>query len=1237
MAFSDPTKRQRPAPLGFSVGHPLVTAGTIGARVKDQSGNVYVLSNNHVLANSNGSTIGDPIYQPGVYDGGTAADQIGTLSVFRPIAFGGDVGNTIDAAIARSSVDNLDNATPADDGYGLPSGKIYGDADNDGFFDDRDGLLGLHVQKYGRTTKLTHGQITGVNASVNVCYEVSGFDCTKSALFVDQLVIEPGGFSGGGDSGSLIVTDDGDRSPVGLLFAGSSSYTVANRIDLVLAQFGVSIDAPPPGPRTDVAISALTVAPSVARDPSVDVTVTVRNVGNQPVPANFDVTLRDSTANVTIGTQQAGNLDPGATVTLTYHWNTSSSAFGTHVLTASLSLADDNAANNQKSASTSVDPPLTDVAVTAVTGPVDLTIGGTATISVTVANIGNQKLTAPFNVKLWDQTSGDTIGVQTISTLLPGTNTTLTFNWNTTGAPLGRNLLVAAHTLTDDVAGNNIKSVAVTVNPPRLDVAMTDFSGPGTAIQGDTVTFSATVQNQGQRDATTPFNIVLTDLTTGSAIDSQPVNGLVVGASSTVTLKWKTAGATIGGHTLAARQMLPDDSTGDDSRAIGIQVNPPPIPPTDVAVTAVNAPASVTQGTTASVVVTVQNVGQQPTTSSFTVVLNDQTAGTTIGTQTVSGLAVGASTSLTFSWNTTGTPLGNHTLTANHNLADNNPANNQRSATVAVNAKITDIALTAFTVPNPITQGTTVNIGVTVNNDGQQDVTSGFSVVVTDATAGVTIGTQTVPSLAIGASSTLTFPWNTTGVATGGHTLIAKQMLSDFDGTNNSRAAGISVNAPVTQTTDVAITGISAPASLRVGQSATVSVTLGNIGTQAVGSSFTVMLQDATDNVTLGTQTVLSLPVNASTSVSFNWSAANASIGNHTLVATHNLNDANAANNQRSITVPVTAQITDIAVSSMSTPGSVTQGATANINVLIQNLGDKDVTTSFDVVLTDVTGGVIIGTQTIPSLVRAANTVLTFPWNTGSASVATHTLTASITLTDDNAANNQRSATLTVNRKTIDISLASFTPPASIPQGNTVNIPVVVQNVGQLDVTANFNVTVTDGTTGVTIGTQTVSGLVVGASSTLTFPWNTTGLATGGHTLFAKQLFSDDNPGNNSRAAGISITPPSVHVGNLNGSSTNNGDGTWTASVEVTVHDMNHNLVDGAVVQGSWGSTTGSCTTGSGTGTCIVTLASLPNTTNLVSFAVSSVTATGYVYQPSANHDPDGSSNGTTVFMSRPQ
>ena len=65
---------------------------------------------------------------------------------------------------------------------------------------------------------------------------------------MNQIIIEPGSFSAGGDSGSLVVVDGkgkdraDDRRPVGLLFAGSVFITVANPIDLVLDRFDVTVD-----------------------------------------------------------------------------------------------------------------------------------------------------------------------------------------------------------------------------------------------------------------------------------------------------------------------------------------------------------------------------------------------------------------------------------------------------------------------------------------------------------------------------------------------------------------------------------------------------------------------------------------------------------------------------------------------------------------------------------------------------------------------------------------------------------------------------------------------------------------------------------------------------------------------------------------------------------------------------------------------------------------------------------
>ena len=224
----------RPVPIGVSTGHPDITAGTIAARVKDLGGNVYALSNNHVYANQNEANNGDSALQPGTYDGGVdPADRIGTLSDFEPIDFSFSGENYIDAAIVLSSTSDLDNST-LENGYGIPNSQVAAAAFN------------LKVQKYGRTTGLTHGEVSAIDVFVEVCYEQFWGFCIKSAYFFDQIQISGAGFSGPGDSGSLIVTYDPDdpaeKKPVGLLFAGSDTTTFANRIDHVLDRFGVTID-----------------------------------------------------------------------------------------------------------------------------------------------------------------------------------------------------------------------------------------------------------------------------------------------------------------------------------------------------------------------------------------------------------------------------------------------------------------------------------------------------------------------------------------------------------------------------------------------------------------------------------------------------------------------------------------------------------------------------------------------------------------------------------------------------------------------------------------------------------------------------------------------------------------------------------------------------------------------------------------------------------------------------------
>lgn len=222
----------RPVPIGVSAGHVSISAGTLGARVTDGR-NVFVLSNNHVLAASNQGREGDHVLQPGVVDGGRdPQDQLGTLADFEPIRFCsvGCPGNRIDAALAATTVEDVGNTTP-DGGYGTPRSR------------PAEAELGMTVQKYGRTTGQTAGRITGIHATIDVGYRGS------NARFVDQIVISDGTFSNPGDSGSLVVTKGkllGDRRPVALLFAGSNVSTIANPIDFVLDRFGVTVDGSTP-------------------------------------------------------------------------------------------------------------------------------------------------------------------------------------------------------------------------------------------------------------------------------------------------------------------------------------------------------------------------------------------------------------------------------------------------------------------------------------------------------------------------------------------------------------------------------------------------------------------------------------------------------------------------------------------------------------------------------------------------------------------------------------------------------------------------------------------------------------------------------------------------------------------------------------------------------------------------------------------------------------------------------
>jgi hypothetical protein len=221
----NPKSKFRPAQPGSSVGFQfpppstLVMAGTFGGLVRDAAG-TYILSNNHVLADEGHIAAGAPIFQPGLLDGGNAStDRVATLTRFVPLLPG--VMNRVDGAIAKGTNASILSRDILH--IGPPAGITVA-------------VLDMRVHKFGRTTSYTVGRITSIATDVSVTYDAGNI------TFEDQIIIQgdSGSFSAAGDSGSLILERPTNRA-VGLLFAGSSTHTIANHIQDVLTALSVTL------------------------------------------------------------------------------------------------------------------------------------------------------------------------------------------------------------------------------------------------------------------------------------------------------------------------------------------------------------------------------------------------------------------------------------------------------------------------------------------------------------------------------------------------------------------------------------------------------------------------------------------------------------------------------------------------------------------------------------------------------------------------------------------------------------------------------------------------------------------------------------------------------------------------------------------------------------------------------------------------------------------------------------
>ncbi|MGD8506536.1 MAG: CARDB domain-containing protein [Candidatus Bathyarchaeota archaeon] len=386
--------------------------------------------------------------------------------------------------------------------------------------------------------------------------------------------------------------------------------------------------------------------------------------------------------------------------------------------------------------------------------------------------------------------------------------------------------------------------------------------------------------------------------------------------------------------------------------------------------------------------------------------------------------------------------------------------------------------------------GTIVDIDINITNTGTPSGSFNVSTYY-DSTE---INKTELPGLGTGEDTTLSVPWNTTGMSEGNYTIkaYAWPVSNEADTADNTYIDGeVRITSLIH---DVAVTNVTAsPSMVPVGDTVDITVTAKNKGTEIETFDVTAYYDDNA----IGTQTVTDLDPDVEEILTFLWDTTGIAGGNHTIKATASTvsGEANLADNTY-IDGEVKVMTHDVAVSSVTVPTTITVGETTTINATLENEGTE--TETFSVSAHYDTN--LIETKSVTNLAGGATTNLTFTWDTTGISPGDYTIAITAETVSEETDTADNAKTVQVHLIKHEVAVASITlSPTSADVGENVTITVIVENQGTE--TETFNVKVSYGTT--EIGTADVTDLDPDAQKTLTFTWETTGLDAGEYTIKA--------------------------------------------------------------------------------------------------------------------------------------
>ena len=851
---------------------------------------------------------------------------------------------------------------------------------------------------------------------------------------------------------------------------------------------------------TDLTVQSVTWTPSTpSKGDSVIINVVVKNQGSLRSPAARISFYIDGT---TRGYQNLSGIDPGETATVMYSWIAQT---GQHAIKAAVDednhVAEGDETNNERTVTFTTLAP--DLVIPDITwSPQNPSRDDDVTFDITVMNQGSGR--ADTSVLSY-YVDGDYQELLNVGALEAGASANVSFTWK--ALPDEHSIKAIADfpgNLTESDETNNEKTVTFSTLAPDLTVKDITWE-PQVAAVGDTITFTATIRNQGSGNAIASRAIAYID---GGFAGYLNYPSIDAGKEASLTLTWQ---ALPGSHVIAV--VADDDKVIKESNEDNNKLNRDvPLIPPDLVISAVSwSPEPPSIGDKVDFTVTVANQGGGQATSFYVAYYIDDEV---LTPGPVAGIAGGASVNITCAWTA---KAGRHNFRAVADAYSSVPEGNENNneLTVPIGTNMPDLAIGTVTwTPADLAEGKEITFSVEIENVGGLGAGPSRLTYYVDGEAA---GYADIGRLDAGGAVTEAFPWV---VASGIHAIKivadASNQVNEADEDNNIKVVGLP--PPDLVVGDIAWS----PDTASAGDKVTFTAPITNLGS---GRSGATTARCYVDGELVASCDLPGTEPGATVTASFDWQAV---AGVHTVRiaadAPDRITESDETNNDRQAGFATLTPDLRFGEVGWLVEDPVF-GKEVKFSVVVRNGGTGAAPASR---LGYTIDGGEANYEDVGALAAGTSATITFKAGlaAGPHSLAL-TVDADANIDELDEANNTQTLSFSTIVPDLDVKSISWEP-LDAAAGDTVTVTVKLENRGR-DKAASPRVTLS--VDGSPLGSAGVSELEMGGVATLDFNWTA---LPGQHEITAladaenKVAESDETNNSRSRAVEIEGTAPPV-------------------------------------------------------------------------------------------------------------